>query len=183
MPDFISHRAGEPWSIWVADAASGAARRVWVSDAGDGQRLRAHALARQFALEFTRRIGVSVGENRLAAALRHRGARRRARAVTHGAIRSRAHGLESPTARRLVYSSNEDIDRMHVWTRRLQGRCAHAGEQGPRDRGLPADQRRRHDFRAAKRCNQTAAAGHAGAVPGGNCWRRKRRQPSLPRNW
>ncbi len=38
-PEFVSHPAGQPWSIWVADAASGEGRRVWVADSGVGQRL------------------------------------------------------------------------------------------------------------------------------------------------
>lgn len=33
---FLSHRAGVPWSIWVADAATGQGRRVWEADAGNG---------------------------------------------------------------------------------------------------------------------------------------------------
>ena len=35
-PEFVSRRSGEPWSIWVADAASGQAQRVWRADAGPG---------------------------------------------------------------------------------------------------------------------------------------------------
>ena len=35
-PEFVSRRSGEPWSIWVADAASGEAHRVWRADAGPG---------------------------------------------------------------------------------------------------------------------------------------------------
>lgn len=35
-PEFVSHRAGQPWSIWVADAASGEGRRIWVADSGVG---------------------------------------------------------------------------------------------------------------------------------------------------
>ncbi len=35
-PAFVSHRAGQPWSIWIADAASGIGRRVWGADNGVG---------------------------------------------------------------------------------------------------------------------------------------------------
>jgi dipeptidyl aminopeptidase/acylaminoacyl peptidase len=35
-PEFVSRRSGEPWSIWVADAASSEAHRVWRADAGPG---------------------------------------------------------------------------------------------------------------------------------------------------
>jgi dipeptidyl aminopeptidase/acylaminoacyl peptidase len=33
---FTAHRSDEPWSIWVGDAASGAAHRIWRADAGEG---------------------------------------------------------------------------------------------------------------------------------------------------
>jgi dipeptidyl aminopeptidase/acylaminoacyl peptidase len=35
-PEFVSRRSGEPWSIWIADAASGQAQRVWRADVGPG---------------------------------------------------------------------------------------------------------------------------------------------------
>src|SRR5215469_2040508 len=34
--EFVSRRSGQPWSIWVADAASGVGRRVWKADEGAG---------------------------------------------------------------------------------------------------------------------------------------------------
>ncbi len=34
--DFTPHRAGQPWSIWVADAATGAGRAVWTASPGPG---------------------------------------------------------------------------------------------------------------------------------------------------
>ena len=34
--DFLSDRQNTPWSIWVADPASGQGRRVWVADPGPG---------------------------------------------------------------------------------------------------------------------------------------------------
>ena len=33
---FVARRTGQPWSIWVADAASGEGRCVWTADAGAG---------------------------------------------------------------------------------------------------------------------------------------------------
>ncbi len=50
------------------------------------------------------------------------------------------HMVWSADRRQLVYSSNEDIDRMHVWTVDLNG-SDEPGCQGSRVRSLPADQR------------------------------------------
>ena len=35
-PIFVSRRAGQPWSIWVTDVARGSGRRIWVADSGRG---------------------------------------------------------------------------------------------------------------------------------------------------
>jgi dipeptidyl aminopeptidase/acylaminoacyl peptidase len=119
-PEFVSHRAGQPWSIWVADAASGAGRRVWVADDGVGSAF-APTLAQKNLLWNSSDELVfpweKTGWLQLYAIPARGGA---LRSVTHGQFEV-VHMVLSPDRRRLVYSSNEDIDRMHVWTVDFKG--------------------------------------------------------------
>jgi dipeptidyl aminopeptidase/acylaminoacyl peptidase len=114
-PGFVSHRAGQPWSIWVADAASGAGRRVWVADGGVGSAF-APTLAQKNLLWNSNDELVfpweKTGWLQLYAIPVRGGA---PRSITQGQFEV-VHMVLSPDRRRLVYSSNEDIDRMHVWT-------------------------------------------------------------------
>jgi dipeptidyl aminopeptidase/acylaminoacyl peptidase len=119
-PAFVSHRAGQPWSIWVADAASGAGRRVWVADEGVGSAF-APTLAQKNLLWNSNDELVfpweKTGWLQLYAIPARGGA---LRPITHGQFEI-VHMVLSPDRRRLVYSSNEDIDRMHVWSVDFKG--------------------------------------------------------------
>jgi dipeptidyl aminopeptidase/acylaminoacyl peptidase len=112
---FISHRTGEPWSIWVANAASGEGRRLWVSDAGAGSVFHP-TLSPGNLLWNTRDELVFPWEKTgwlQLYAIPSRGGD--VRSVTKGQFEVVHMALEAD-GRRLVYSSNEDVDRMHVWS-------------------------------------------------------------------
>jgi dipeptidyl aminopeptidase/acylaminoacyl peptidase len=119
-PGFVSHRAGEPWSIWVADAASGEAKRVWIADSGVGS-VFAPTLAQRNLFWNSRDELVfpweKTGWLQLYAVPARGGA---PRPITHGQFEV-VHMILSPDRHRLVYSSNEDVDRMHVWTVDFKG--------------------------------------------------------------
>jgi dipeptidyl aminopeptidase/acylaminoacyl peptidase len=119
-PEFVSHRAGQPWSIWVANAASGEGRRVWVADEGVGSAF-APTLAQKNLLWNSNDELVfpweKTGWLQLYAIPARGGA---PRPITHGQFEV-VHMVLSPDRRRLVYSSNEDLDRMHVWSIDFKG--------------------------------------------------------------
>jgi dipeptidyl aminopeptidase/acylaminoacyl peptidase len=114
-PEFVSNRAGQPWSIWVADAASGEGRRVWVADSGVGSAFAPTLAQRNLLWNSSDELVFpweKTGWLQLYAIPARGGA---LRSVTHGQFEV-VHMVLSPDRQRLVYSSNEDIDRMHVWT-------------------------------------------------------------------
>ena len=119
-PGFVSHRAGQPWSIWVADASSGEARRVWVADSGVGSAFEPTLAPRNLLWNSKDELVFpweKTGWLQLYAVPARGGA---ARPITHGQFEV-VHMVLSPDRNRLVYSSNEDIDRMHVWTVDFKG--------------------------------------------------------------
>lgn len=119
-PAFVSHRAGQPWSIWVANAASGEGRRVWVADSGVGSTFQPTLAPKNLLWNSSDELVFpweKTGWLQLYAIPARGGA---ARSITHGQFEV-VHMVLSPDRRRLVYSSNEDIDRMHVWTVDFKG--------------------------------------------------------------
>ena len=114
-PAFVSHRAGQPWSIWVADAASGEGRRVWVADSGVGSAFAPTLAQRNLLWNSNDELVFpweKTGWLQLYAVPARGGA---PRSITHGQFEV-VHMVLSPDRHKLVYSSNEEIDRMHVWT-------------------------------------------------------------------
>lgn len=119
-PEFVSHRAGQPWSIWVANAASGAGRRVWVADSGVGSAFEPTLAPKNLLWNSSDELVFpweKTGWLQLYAIPARGGA---LRPITHGQFEV-VHMVLSPDRHRLVYSSNEDIDRMHVWTIDFKG--------------------------------------------------------------
>src|SRR2546428_31665 len=112
---FAPQRAGQPWSIRVADLPSGAGRQVWIADTGRGSVFREIVAPNQivwgggdhivFPWEkdgWTHLYAVPVGGGR-------------ATLLTPGAF-----GVEpvaaSPDGATIVFSSNQDdIERRHIW--------------------------------------------------------------------
>lgn len=119
---FITQRSGEPWSIWVADVATGAGRRVWAADPGQGSVFASTLLSQNllwadgdqlvFPWEKTgwrQLYGVPVAGGP-------------AGALTTGASEVSTLAL-TRDRRRVIYTSNQDdIDRAHVWSVGLEDR-------------------------------------------------------------
>jgi dipeptidyl aminopeptidase/acylaminoacyl peptidase len=119
-PEFVSHRAGQPWSVWVADAASGEGRRVWVADSGVGSAFQPTLAQKNLLWNSNDELVFpweKTGWLQLYAVPARGGA---PRSVTHGQFEV-VHMVLSPDRRHLVYSSNEDADRIHVWTVDFKG--------------------------------------------------------------
>jgi dipeptidyl aminopeptidase/acylaminoacyl peptidase len=114
--EFVSRRSGQPWSIWVADAASGEGRRVWKADEGAGSVF--HPTLSDANLLWTQNGSLvfpweKTGWLQLYAVPAAGGA---AVPLTSGAFEV-AHIAQSPDRTHLVFSSNQgDADRLHVWT-------------------------------------------------------------------
>lgn len=128
-PEFVSHRMGQPWSIWIADAASGEGQRAWVADTGMGSVFHPTLSTKNLLWTADEELVFpweKTGWLQLYA-IRARG--RAIRSVTTGPFEV-VHMTLSPDRRRLVYSSNEDIDRMHVWTVDLRGGQPTAAAKG-----------------------------------------------------
>src|SRR6266699_6583603 len=112
---FTPQRAGQPWSIRVADVASGSGRQVWIADSGPGSVFREVVAENQldwaagnrivFPWEkdgFTHLYSVSVEGGR-------------ATLLTPGGFEVE-HVAMSPDGSTLVFSSNQDdIERRHIW--------------------------------------------------------------------
>ncbi|HEY2678166.1 MAG TPA: prolyl oligopeptidase family serine peptidase [Steroidobacteraceae bacterium] len=128
-PEFVSHRTGEPWSIWIADAASGEGRRIWTAASGMGSVFQPTLSAKNLLWGAQDQLVFpweKTGWLQLYAVSAQSGA---TRALTQGPFEV-VHMVLSADRTRLVYSSNEDVDRMHVWTLDLRGGQPLAAAQG-----------------------------------------------------
>ena len=123
----ISRRSGRPWSIWTADAGTGAGSALWVADAGPGS-VFVPTLSER-GLVWTPRGELvfpweKSGWLQLYAVATGGGA---ARALTHGAFEV-THVAVSPDARKLVFSCNQQTDRLQLWALDLEtGKLAALG--------------------------------------------------------
>src|SRR5258707_10797796 len=123
LPDFFSRRSGRPWSIWTADVKTGQGRRVWIADAGPGSVFRPTISANSDVPSATNLFWTNhddlvfpwekSGWLHLYAVPVQGGT---ARALTVGKFEV-IHVVFSQDRKRLVYSSTQDdTDRMHIWT-------------------------------------------------------------------
>jgi dipeptidyl aminopeptidase/acylaminoacyl peptidase len=114
--EFLSRRSGEPWSIWIAEVASGQARRVWRADPGAGSvfqptlsptnLLWTRSGTLIFPWEKTGWLQLYGVPSAGGAAL----------PLTAGPFEI-ANLAISPDRAHIVYSSNQDDeDRLHIWT-------------------------------------------------------------------
>jgi dipeptidyl aminopeptidase/acylaminoacyl peptidase len=115
-PIFVSQRAGQPWSIWVSDVSSGTGRQIWVADSGPGSVF--HSTLSDANLLWTARQELvfpweKTGWLQLYTVPVRGGA---PKAITSGSFEV-MHMELSHDRRKLVFSSTQDdTDRMHVWT-------------------------------------------------------------------
>jgi dipeptidyl aminopeptidase/acylaminoacyl peptidase len=115
-PLFLSQRSGQPWSIWISDVTRGSGRQIWVADTGRGSVF--HPTLSDTNLLWTARQELvfpweKSGWLQLYALSVRGGA---PQAITSGSFEVMHMGL-SLDRRRLVFSSTQDDpDRMHVWT-------------------------------------------------------------------
>lgn len=122
-PAYFSQRSGRPWSIWTADVKTGQGRRVWIADAGPGSVFRTTTSANNDVPSATNLFWTNhddlvfpwekSGWLHLYAVPVQGGT---ARALTVGKFEV-THLVFSQDRKRLVYSSTQDdTDRMHIWT-------------------------------------------------------------------
>ena len=122
-PDYFSHRSGRPWSIWTADVKTGQGRRVWIADAGAGSVFHPTQGPTNDAPSATNLFWTNhddlvfpwekSGWLHLYAVPVQGGT---ACALTAGKFEV-THVVFSQDRKRLVYSSTQDdTDRMHIWT-------------------------------------------------------------------
>ncbi|HEY4444777.1 MAG TPA: prolyl oligopeptidase family serine peptidase [Steroidobacteraceae bacterium] len=115
LPEFVSRRSGQPWSIWVANIAGGEGQRVWSADDGAGSVF--YPTLSEANLLWTARGELvfpweKTGWAQLYAVPVQGGT---PRAVTSGKFEV-MHMALSSDRRHLVFSSNQDDgDRMHIW--------------------------------------------------------------------
>ena len=114
---FTPERSGQPWSIRVADVATGAGRPVWVADTGRGSAFRGVVTANQLVWGAGDRIVFpweKDGWTHLYS-VPAQGASGGATLLTPGAFEVE-HVAPGPDGATLVFSSNQDdIDRRHIW--------------------------------------------------------------------
>jgi dipeptidyl aminopeptidase/acylaminoacyl peptidase len=112
---FSSTRTAEPWSIWVADPATGKGHEVWHADAGAGSRFYSLEGNSAFAWGADDRIVFpweKTGWVHLYSIASTGGT---ATLLTPGDFEVFSADL-SPDRRRVVYSSNrDDLDHRHIW--------------------------------------------------------------------
>jgi dipeptidyl aminopeptidase/acylaminoacyl peptidase len=122
-PEYFSHHSGRPWSIWTADVKSGQGRRVWIADAGPGSVFHPTISANNDVPSATNLFWTNhddlvfpwekSGWLHLYAVPVQGGT---ARALTVGKFEV-TQVVFSQDRKRLVYSSTQDdTDRMHIWT-------------------------------------------------------------------
>jgi dipeptidyl aminopeptidase/acylaminoacyl peptidase len=124
-------RVGQPWSIWVGDAATGAARNIWTASAGEGSVFH--------SLESDRTLFWAAGDRlvfpweqsgwlQLYAVPAQGGAPVR---LTHGDFEAFSATI-SPDRKRIVYSANQDdTDHRHIWAVAVDGGEPQALTRGP----------------------------------------------------
>jgi len=125
-PEFFSQRSGRPWSIWTAEVKTGQGRRVWIADAGPGSVFRPLRSATNDVPDLPSATNLfwtnhddlvfpweKSGWLHLYAVPVRGG---EARALTVGKFEV-THVVFSQDRKRLVYSSSQDdTDRLHIWT-------------------------------------------------------------------
>jgi dipeptidyl aminopeptidase/acylaminoacyl peptidase len=120
--DFMPHRSGEPWSIYVADPVSGRGKAIWVAPLGTGSVFHPALSDRVLMWGAQDKITFPwerTGWLHLYAIAATGGA---ATELTTGGNYEIFNASLSPDRTRVVYSTNDgDIDRWHIWQVSLEG--------------------------------------------------------------
>ena len=114
---FTPQRSGQPWSIRVADIATGAGRRVWIADPGPGGVFREVVAENQIRWAAGNRIVFPWEKDgwKHLYAVPVDGGRGGATLLTPGEFEVE-HVAMSPDGATMVFSSNQDdIERRHIW--------------------------------------------------------------------
>ncbi|HTD61253.1 MAG TPA: prolyl oligopeptidase family serine peptidase, partial [Gemmatimonadaceae bacterium] len=118
---FLEGRTGRPWSIWIADAATGIGHQVWTADQGSGSLYQQLVAERQLFWGAGDRIVFpweKSGWLHLYSIAARGGA---ATELTPGDFEIFTASM-NPNRQDLVYAGNEnDIDRQHVWRVAVSG--------------------------------------------------------------
>ncbi|HXB23334.1 MAG TPA: prolyl oligopeptidase family serine peptidase [Gemmatimonadaceae bacterium] len=118
---FLEGRTGRPWSIWVADAATGVGHQVWAADQGSGSLYQQLVADRQLFWSAGDRIVFpweKSGWLHLYSIAARGGA---ATELTPGDFEIFTASM-NPNRQDIVYAGNEsDIDRQHVWRVAVSG--------------------------------------------------------------
>jgi dipeptidyl aminopeptidase/acylaminoacyl peptidase len=134
---FTPARAGQPWSIRVADAATGVGHEIWVADSGRGSVFREVVAANQLVWSAGDRIVFpweQDGWTHLYSVPAQGG---RATLLTPGAFEVE-HVALSADRTTLVFSSNQDdSDRRHIWKVPASGGSPTALTRGPDLQWMP----------------------------------------------
>jgi dipeptidyl aminopeptidase/acylaminoacyl peptidase len=112
---FAPRKTGDPWSIWVADAAEGTARRIWIADGGIGSVFSALQSDRQLLWSTAGKIifpWEKTGWRNLYAVS---ATDPRVTPLTPGAFEV-AEATLSPKGDEVIYASNAgDLNSRHLW--------------------------------------------------------------------
>ena len=131
-------RVGQPWSIWVGDAASGDAHAVWTANTGPGSVFHALESAQTLFWAAGDRLvfpSEQSGFVQLYAVPAQGGEATR---LTHGDFEAFSATM-SPDGKRIVYSSNQgDTDHRHIWEVAADGGEPHQLTRGPTIEDNPA---------------------------------------------
>src|SRR5690348_6154005 len=134
---FTSTRSAEPWSIWVADPATGKGHQIWHANAGAGSRFYSLEGNSAFAWGADDRIVFPWEGTGWVHLYSIPAAGGTATLLTPGNFEVFSAAL-SPDRRRIVYSSNQDdSDHRHVWEVPVAGGTPTRLTTGPTVADLP----------------------------------------------
>jgi dipeptidyl aminopeptidase/acylaminoacyl peptidase len=118
--EFTSRLSGEPWSIWVADVATGTGHAIWTAPAGAGSVFEPSLSDQDLLWAAGDRLVFVWEKNGWLNPYSVSVAGGAAKPIAMGPFELAAMAL-SPDRRTLIFSSNQDdLDRAHVWTAELQ---------------------------------------------------------------
>ena len=134
---FSSTRTAEPWSIWIADAATGKGHEIWHANAGAGSRFYSLEGGSAFAWGADERIVFPWEETGWVHLYSIPATGGKPTLLTPGDFEVFSADL-SPDRRRIAYSSNEgDLDHRHIWEVPVTGGTPSRLTTGPTIADLP----------------------------------------------